>query len=424
MKKVSLLLCIPLLLSAHTLTQLYEGLKNRSQTMFDELVVKKADAKKQEVYSNLYPKIDLIGKYDNYSLPTGMIPLAPNHMLKLVQDSSHPAQPFSYNIYAAGVTINMPLFVKSIYTMAQKAQMLQQSAAAKKEINLIKNEAVIVSANANLTYLNALSAALNAKKSSLLEMKKTVEIKVQNGRSSEAALYMIDDKLNQIDIANNSIQIQKNELVATIETLTGISLDAPVSMQLSKDVESNDFDSLNAVREKIKADKLDLKAQKETLYPSLYAHGSYFYSQGEAYNSKSSINEEYGNVGVVLKIPLVDKSRYDEISLASIEVSSGEVELQKFKEELNAKSKALNASFSLLENSKKLYVKSIEEKKKLLQIAKLNYLNERLSTEEYLRYEDEVVAAEADLYKSEALKWQALVQLAVIYANNIEEMIK
>ena len=424
MKRVLLSLIVPFALNAQTMGGLFDALKSHSQTKSDEMLVKMTQIHEDQAYSKLYPEVNLFAKYDNYSLPTGMIPLAPNHMLALVQNPAHPAQPFSYNIYAAGVSATMPIFVKSIFTTADKAKAMQQSAKAKKRINLIKNEALIVGANANLIYLDALSKALEGKKRSLLETKKTVEIKVDNGRAAASALYMINDRLNQIDIANNNIDIQKKTVISTIEALTGITFDDAVMMQKTGDIVKNALESLKPMREKIKADRLELKAQKEKLYPSLYAHGSYVKSYGESYNSYDSVDEEYGDVGVVLNIPIFAMSQYDNISLSQLEVNSSETELQKLSDELASKAKMLEESLPLLENSKRLYAKSIEEKKKLLEIAKLNYTNARLSTEEYLRYEDDVVQEEANLYKTEATSWQTLMQLAVIYANNIEEIVK
>ena len=422
MKRALLSLIVPFALNAQTMSGLFDALKSHSQTKSDEMLVKMTQIHEDQAYSKLYPQVNLFAKYDNYSLPTGMIPLAPNHMLALV--TTKKPQPFSYNIYAAGVSATMPIFVKSIFTTADKAKAMQQSAKAKKRINLIKNEAVLVGANANLIYLNALGTALEGKKRSLLETKKTVEIKVENGRAAASALYMINDRLNQIDIANNNIAIQKKTVISTIETLTGITLDDAVMMQQTGEITKNALESLKPMREKIKADRLDLRAQKEKLYPSLYAHGSYVKSYGESYNSYDSVDEEYGDVGVVLNIPIFAMSQYDNISLAQIEVNAGETELQKLSDELASKAKMLEESLPLLENSKKLYTKSIEEKKKLLEIAKLNYTNARLSTEEYLRYEDDVVQEEANLYKTQATSWQTLMQLAVIYANNIEEIVK
>ncbi len=150
----------------------------------------------------------------------------------------------------------------------------------------------------------------------------------------------------------------------------------------------------------------------------------YIFSQGTAYNTDKSISEDYGNIGVVLNIPLLQMESYSEISLAKIELHSNEVALEKLSDELSSTSQMLEESLPLLDNSVKLYKQSIDDKEQLLRIAKLNYKNGRLSTEEYLRYEDDVVAAKAKLYKAEASVIETKMQLAVIYANNIEEMIR
>lgn len=424
MNKIALILALPLVLFATTLPELFDALKTHSQTQADELTVKKSEIYKDAAHSNLYPKINLVGKYDNYSLPTGMIPLAPNNMLALVQNPSHPSQPFSYNIYRGGANVSMPIFVKSIFTMADKATAMQKSAKAKKHINLLKNEALIVGANANLLYLDALNKALDSKEKSLQETHKTFKIKVDNGRSPASILYKIEDSLNQISIEKNNIDLQRKGLLSSIETLTGIVLQQPIVMHKSADIQKDSLASLKPLREKIKADLLDIKAQKEKLYPTLFAHGSYTYSKAEAYNNHRDINEEYGNVGLTLTIPLLAMDQYSNIDLAKVEAKSSEIELHKLSDELNSKAKMLEESLPLLENSLKLYKQSIENKKKLLYIAKLNYLNGRLPTEEYLRYEDDVVSEEANLYKTKAAWWQTQMQLAVIYANNIEEIVK
>jgi outer membrane protein TolC len=109
--------------------------------------------------SQLYPTVDLTGRYDYSSIPSSMYPLPPNELLPMVQDQKI-AQPFSKNIYRAGVGISMPLFVKSIFTIASQAQMMQYAAKDQQYINLLKNEAIIVSANANLIYLQQLDSSL------------------------------------------------------------------------------------------------------------------------------------------------------------------------------------------------------------------------------------------------------------------------
>jgi outer membrane protein TolC len=423
MKKTLLALSIPYLLSAHSIPELFDALKSHAQTKSDEMAVKRAEVATSQATSQLYPTISLFGSYDNYSTPTGMLPIPPDTLLAMVQNPAVP-QPFSYNIYKGGAKFTMPIFVKSIYTMADKAKAMQKSAAAKKHINLLQNEALIVGNNANLQYLRELKKSLELKEKSLLETLKTVKIKVNNGRAPASTLYKIDDGLNQISIAKNNIDLQKQKLISSIEAITGVKLKEPVEMQEIAGVQEGEMGSLKPLEEKLKASRLEVDAQKEKLYPSVVAHGSYAFSSATAYNNNKDINEEYGDVGVVINIPLLAMSQYDSIKKSKIELRSDEVELEKLREELSAKADMLKNSLPLLDNSIKLSQKSIENKEKLLKIAKVNYNSGRLSTEEYLRYEDDVVDAKAKLYEAKAQKWQTLMQLAVIYANNIEEMVK
>ena len=424
MKKILLLLSIPYLLSAHTIGELFDALKVHSQTKSDEIVIREAEVSSSQAISQLYPTINLFGSYDNYSTPTGMVPVPPNTLVGLVQNKAKPAQPFSYNIYKTGAKFSMPLFVKSIYTLSKKAKAMQKSAKAKKRINLLKNEALIVGSNANLLYLKELKKSLDLKEKSLLETQKTLKIKVENGRAPASALYKIDDGLNQINISKNSIDLQKKKLISVLESLTSIKLKNAIPMQEILDIKVTELESLAPLREKIKASRLGVKAQKEKLYPTLVAHGSYAYSQAEAYNNYKNINEEYGDVGVVLNIPLLVMSQYDEITKSKLELKANEIELEKLTDELSAQADMLNSSLPLLDNSIELSKNSIKNKQKLLEIAKVNYASARLSTEEYLRYEDDVVDAKAKLYQAKAQKWQTVMELAVIYANNIEEMVK
>ena len=352
-----------------------------------------------------------------------MLPVPPNTLMSMVKDQSV-AQPFGNNIYRAGAKFSMPLFVKSIYTTAKKAEAMQRSAKAKKRINILKNEALIVGANANFNYLVSLQKALEGKEKSLRATQETVKIKVNNGRSPASALYKINDSLHEIAIAKNNIELQKQKIISTIESLTGVTLHAPLKMEEIANFRKGEFGSLAPLKEKIRADRINVASQKEKLYPALYAHGSYTFSKAKAYNNDKNVNEEYGNIGVVLNIPLLEMRQYDSIDLAKVELQSSEVELQKQEESLLAEAKMLEASLPLLDNSQRLYKESVADKQRLLEIAKVSYETGRLSTEEYLRYEDAVVSQKANLYKTEATKWQTVMQLAVIYGNNIEEMVK
>ena len=424
LKKSFLALSFPLLLSATTLPELFDALKNHSQTKSDEMVIKQAQIAHEMADAKLYPKINLFAKYDYYTTASGMVPVPPNDLLAMVKDTNI-AQPFSQNILREGANFTMPLFVKSIFTLSNKAQTMQKSAQAKKRINLLKNEAIIVGANANFLYLVELDKSLDAKKESLLETQKTIQIKVDNGRLPASALYKIDDGVNQINIAKNAIALQKEQIISSIRTLSGITLLKPIPMQEVTSVQtSEEIASLQPLKLKIQADQLDVNAEKEKLYPTVVAYGNYAFSQGSAYNNDKGVNENFGNIGLLVNIPLLAMDSYQNIKKATITLHSKEVELEKLEEELSSKAKMLQNSLPLLSNSIKLSKKSIQNKEKLLKIAKVNYTSGRLSTEEYLRYEDDLVSASAKLYKTKAQRWQTVMELAVIYANNIEEIVQ
>ena len=422
MNKILLALSIPYILSATTMGELFDALKNHSQTKSDEMVIEKAKIARSQARAKLYPTINLFGAFDNYSTPTGLVPVPPDTLVGLVRDSS--TQPFSYNIYKGGANFSMPIFVKSIYSTADKARILQKSAQSKKRINLLQNEAVIVGSNANLEYLQALKKSLDIKEQSLLETEKTLKIKVDNGRSPASALYKINDSLNQVSIAKNSIDLQKQKLISSIEAITGIRLDNPIQMQETSQLKSGELASLQPLQEKVKASRIGVRIEKEKLYPTVVAHGSYAFSSATAYNNAQDVNEKYGDVGVLVNIPLLSMGQYEEISKSKIELRADEISLEKLRDELSARENMLQTSLPLLDNSIKLSHKSVHNKEKLLEIAKVNYKSGRLSTEEYLRYEDDVVDAKAKLYQAKAEKWQTMMELAVIYANNIEEIVQ
>jgi outer membrane protein TolC len=72
----------------------------------------------------------------------------------------------------------------------------------------------------------------------------------------------------------------------------------------------------------------------------------------------------------------------------------------------------------------KLAQKSVNEQRKLLKIAKVAFKDERMTEEEYLRYENALANAKANYYSFEAKMWQDRAQLAVIYGNDLRRIVK
>jgi outer membrane protein TolC len=423
---VLFLLFFPLLLPAQSIRnvgELFDSLKSHSTTMSDEIRIEQALAGKSMAYSNLYPNIDLFGRYDYASVPTSMVPVPPNELLAMVQHPTVP-QPFSERISRVGATVSMPIFVASIFTTAAKAKMMYHSAEDQKYINLLKNEAVIVSANANLLYMQAMQQALEKKKTSLSKTKEFVAMKVDNGRAPASALLNMNNAMQQTDLLKNDIALQQEEVLSTIQSLTGVRLTGPLPMEQLSDYTAGDMKALDPLRKKLEADRLALSAEKEKLLPSVAVQGSYTKNFADAYNNEVHINNDYLTIGVIVKVPLFTMNQYSQIEKSSVDVEASENELATMTLELSSQARQLQNGLLLIRNSLELLRASIKEKEELLAIAKVSYSADQMSMEDYLKYEDDLVLEQSRLFKAEAQHWQTLVKLAVIFGNNIEEMVK
>jgi len=425
-KYTLILLFFPVLLNAQeiqSIGELFDSLKTHPATRSDEIRIEQAIAGKILANSKLYPNIDLFGRYDYASTATGMLPIPPNDLMAMVKDPLV-GQPFSENIYRLGATISMPIFVASIFPMAAKAKMMLRSAEDQKKINLLKNEAIIVGANANLMYMQALDQALEKKKSSLLKTREFVLIKVKNGRTPESALLNISNGISQIDIMKNDLAIQREEVIAVIHSLTGVALTIPLNMEQIGNFKDGELKALDPLRNKVEADRLGLRAEKEELLPALVLQGSYSNNTANAYNNDQHINNDYTTIGVILKVPLFARDQYAQIRKSRLDFDASKNDLDRMSLELNSQASQLQNSLLLLDNSIQLYDNSVKEKEQLLNIARVSYQSDQMSMEDYLKYEDDTILEQSKLFKARAEKWQALVKLCVIYGNNIEEVVK
>lgn len=402
---------------------LFTALKSNPQTKSDSLAFEKAKTGKQLVLSNLLPTITTFGSYNNYSTAAGMLPITPNESSYLVQHQELP-QPFSDEIFRAGLSISMPVFIKSIYTTANEAKHLQKSAQAKQHINLLQNEAIIVSSNANLLYIDALTKALENKKHSLLKTKELISIQVNNGRAPGSSLLIIQNSINQVDATINDIAINRETALASIKTLTGIRLNTPVEMMETTSLDTSEIKSLEPIELKVMADKLGLRAEKEKLLPSILLTGNYNHSYANAYNNNMAIDKNYTDIGLTVSVPIFNQNQYSQIKKRKIEYNETQNEYDKMKLTLESQADQLQKSLQLLYKSEKLYQQNVADKEAILAIAKVSFQSGRITIEDYLKYEDDLVLEKSKQFKAQAEKWQTLVKLAVIYGNNIENLVK
>lgn len=426
-KRILILIAfMPLVLHAQkvrTISSLFDSLKTHPQAIADSIDMMKALTGKRMANGMLFPKIDAFGTYDYSTSPTGMLPVAPNELLAMVKDQSV-AQPFSQNIMRVGASASMPIFVKSIYTMASKAKTMYKAAEAKRYINLLKNEAMIVGLNANLKFMNGMIAALDKKKQSILKTQDIIVIKVNNDRAPKSALLKINNALNQIDLAKSGIELNKAEAIRLIQSLTGVYLEKEVEMTQTGTYLAGELKALDPLRYKVEAERLGMRAEREKLYPMLIARGNYNHSMASAYNNGGDVNKDYTTVGLVLKVPIFEKSQYSKVKMKKIDMWSLQNDLAQKELELSSQANQLQLSLTIIENQITLYKQSIKDKEELLKISETAYKSGRMTIEDYLKYEDDLVLEQSKYYKAEADKWQTLMKLSVIYGNNIENIVK
>jgi outer membrane protein TolC len=251
-----------------------------------------------------------------------------------------------------------------------------------------------------------------------------VVIKVNNGRAPESALLNINSGISQIDIMKNDLAMQRDEVGAVIQSITGVALKSPVIMQQVGTYKEGDIKALDPLREKVEADRLGYRAEKEKLLPAFFLQGSYSNNTANAYNNNQRVNNDYTSIGVMLRIPLFAKDQYAQIKKGRLDYEASDNDLDRAGMELASQASQLQSSMLLLENSIQLYTSSIKDKEQLLEIARVSYRSDQMSMEDYLKYEDDLLLEQSKLFKAQAQKWQTLMKLNVIYGNNIEEVVK
>jgi len=416
-------LAATLQLQATSITSLLNSLEKRPEHRLDMLDVEKSTLGRQAVSDKLMPTVNLYGGYEVYSSPNGLLPVAPNELIGMVKDQSI-GQPFSKNIFREGVNFTWPLFVKSIYTLEDKAELLNLAAKEKKQLNLIQREAVVVGSVAQLRYLEALKNALKAKKRSILQTQITIRVKVKEGRAAQSAIFVLNSHINELDIAMNNIDQSINLLSSKIETLTGIHLKQSIPLRVKASVRRGEIFALRPLRSKVEAGKKGMQAADEAYIPSIVTKGNYTFSQADAYNNGKSVHEDFGTAGIYISMPIFDTSKGTASQQAKVDYLKEKTTLDQTEHALTVQAKQLEHEIRLLKKSVALAKKSVADQKRLLKIAKVSFSNGTSTQEEYLRYEDALADAKAALYKAKAQQWQDTAQLAVIYGNDLRRIVK
>jgi hypothetical protein len=420
------LLIIPILtivnLNATSITELFNGLSNQPITKIDMINTQKAIISKKKIEAISMPKIDFFGNYTHYNSATNLKPIDPITTTKLTQN--HDAIPFARNIAKIGIKISMPLFIKELSTLNQKANLLIQSSKLKKELNLYQNEALIVGYNSSLEYLDNLLLALNQTEESIKTTREHINISVNAGRTPAIALDKIDEKLNNLKIYINNIKLKKIELISKIETLTNIKIENHLDMKQVAQIDKSKIFALESIEKNLDASRLNLQATKEKRnYPKV--------SFNIAWNENYTINtinnkndkEGYGYYQIGMQMPIYNKSLDNDIELNKISIMKNQLKLENTKQNLDIEGKKIQKELDLLESSEDLTLQNIQKKEELLKYAKVAFEQGRMTEEDYLRYEDNLLESKAKYYNITSQKWQKIAKLAVIYGNDLKKII-
>jgi len=374
----------------------------------------------QQAHALLYPKVSGFGSYTLYNSPTNLRPMAPTEVNIRAGDSI----PFSKRITRYGLKLDVPLFIKSLYTLADQVKALQQVKKSHYQLQLITRQASVVSVNASLAYASRVRAAMAARIDSLSKTQHDLKLAVKNGRTPESELQKVETLLNTLLQQQNDLLRKEVALRSQLKSLTNIQVTHAVPMTLLHPVTAGGFLGEKQMVAKVSMAEKDLQQAKEKRYPALMLEGALSENSGEAYNTDDQIDRSYNYIGVKITIPLFNRSLHTAIAQKKVQLSRQKQELSQLRIDLAATADNLQQQLPLIEQSTRLAQASLKSDQELLKIAKVAYRNIRMTTEEYLRFETKVLDAEAALQEIYVDRWKIISQQAILYGNDLTGVIQ
>ncbi|BAF69191.1 TolC family protein [Nitratiruptor sp. SB155-2] len=423
MNKMVLISVVTVLsLQATELSELFRALKTKPITQVDRIAIDIAKLQKKRVEDSFYPDFNLFASYEYYNRDTNLRPVPPPEANRLIAKKE--PLPFAKNIQRIGASFSVPLFVKKLFTLRKKLDFLIEAAKLKKDLNIYKNEAILLGSYANLNYLKELEIALNARKRSLLKTFEDTKIKVESGRAAPIALDKIETFLDGLDIALENVKTNEAKAKEVIESLTGMHIDSIQPIVQKQEIERKDLFALKLFDQKIEAQAKDVEAAKDEFVPKLILQGNYSkdYAQNDVMFNKS-IDTDYGSLALKLVVPL-SKANLTQIEIAKTNLLKEQKQKAQTKLELQAQAKSLQKQLTINMRAQRIAEEKVQHQRELLKYAKTAYDVGRLTQEEYLRYEEALLNAETNLASLKAKKWQIIAKLAVLYGNDLERIVE
>ncbi len=418
-------LCLLVLLPAtpapaFTIQELLEATAKQPGVAASELAAKEGSLREKAATAALFPRINAFGKAEFYNSPTNLRPMPPTEVNVQAGDSI----PFSRDILRYGLTLDMPLFVKSLYDLRQKAARLAEKANLAHVLELSSRKAAVVADNSGLAYLLGLDKAIDARLVSLAKTREDMELKVKVGRMAEVELLKVENSINDLSAQKNDLAAKILDVRKDLETLTGLEISDPAPMSLTGELIPAPYLGEKIAEKDTAAAREELRRSKSARYPGLYLTGSLSGNDGEAYNTDEHIYRDYDVIGLTIQMPLFDYGLSVEQSIAQSRLHKAEKELESIRINLTAQEKNLKGKLPVFEESRTIAAKTLANSEQILAVARLALEQGRTTTEEYLRQEAQVLAARAALYQAENDKWRVISQLAVLYGADLEGVVQ
>ena len=411
---------LPSAASALTIHELLEAASRHPDVEVSELAAQEGDLRVEQASAALYPKISLFGKAEFYNSPTNLRPMPPTEVNVAAGDSI----PFSREIMRYGLSVEAPLYVAKVYRLREKMRFLAEKSTIAHQINRISRQAAVVSLVSSTQALVQLKEAVDARLKSLAATRDTVRLKVTNGRAPEAELMKIDNSVIALEQQQNDLALKGLDLQRDLEKFTGLEVTAPVSMKLAGASQDGELIGLKLEEAELAAQKKEVERARAGRYPTLSLLGSVSGNDGEAYNTDSSISRSYNFAGLVLNLPIYDRTVSAEEELARVGARKAEKKVDETRIELIAQEKNLKARLPVVEAGLTLAERSQANNRDLLEVARVSYASGRTTTEEYLRYEAQVLDAQAAIAKAQDEGWQIRAKQAVLYGTDLKGVVK
>lgn len=405
---------------AITITQLLEAAAVQPGGRISAMTLQESVLNQESAMAALYPKVALFGRAEAYNSPTNLRPMPPTE----INVGRGDPIPFSRDILRYGLSFEVPVYVRQLYVLRHKANILSQKAKIDRKLDVLGRQAAVVSLNSVLAYIDSLEKAIDARRQSMARTRDDMALKVKSGRSPESELLKIETSLNDLDQQRNDLVAKRIDTVSAIQDLTGMRLSQPVPMTLTRQLSPAPYLRVEAAKTQAEAAQKELESRQAQRYPRVSLSGFLSGNEGQAYNTDTSIDRDYNGAALVVQIPLLDRSLTQQEAIARVQWQKAKLALKQTRIEAQTLAETLDRKLPVVERSMALAEKSVEGNQGLLTVAKVALSSGRMTMEDYLRYESNVLAAQAALYQARQQRWQILAQQAALYGTDLKGIVK